>query len=208
MTRSQLPNSNRVADSPSSGGQGIDGAQALEQHRSYLVRYARFHMRDAALAEDAVQDTLMAALAQIATFEGRSALRTWLTTILKRKIIDQMRRHDRQMPRDAISIDDEHSASETVFDAGGRWRDPPSDWGHPDAALESRQFWQVYETCCQHMPERQALVFSMREVMGLSTEVICKELDISTSNLHVLIYRARLSLQACMTKGWFEGLRA
>ena len=70
-----------------------DQAQSLETHRKYLLRYALFHLRDPSLAEDAVQDTLVAALAQRDRFQGRSQLRTWLTGILKHKIVDLTRSH-------------------------------------------------------------------------------------------------------------------
>ena len=181
-----------------------DLAKSLESHRKYLMRYAVFQLRDPSLAEDAVQDTIIAALAQRASFEGRSQLRTWLTSILKHKIVDIVRKRARGLPADAMQLGDEDGSSDAWFTEQGRWIDPPADWGLPDAALDSKQFWLVYRKCCQRMPERHALVFSMREVMDMSTDEICKKLDISTSNLHVILYRARLSLRSCMTKKWFS----
>jgi len=178
-------------------------AQPLETHRKYLLRYAQFHLRDEALAEDAVQDTLMAALAQRDRFKGRSQLRTWLTGILKHKIIDLMRSRGRGLPADAFALGEGADANDGSFNDQGKWVDPPTDWGLPDAALESSQFWRVYQECCKRMSKRDALVFSMREVMGLSSEEICKKIDISTTNLHVILFRARLSLRACMSKNWF-----
>jgi len=180
-----------------------DQAQSLEAHRKYLQRYALFHLHDASLAEDAVQDTLIAALAQLDRFQGRSQLRTWLTGILKHKIIDLTRSRGRGLPVDAISLGEEGASSADPFNAKGKWIDPPADWGMPDAALESNQFWQVYQDCCQRMSKRDALVFSMREVMGLSSEEICKNIGITTTNLHVILFRARLSLRDCMNKNWF-----
>lgn len=178
-------------------------AKTLESHRKYLLRYALFQLRDPSLAEDAVQDTFIAALAQHHSFEGRSQLRTWLTSILKHKVIDLVRKRGRGLPVDAMRLGEEDGAADSSFNARGRWIDPPANWGPPDAALDSKQFWLVYQKCCQRMPERHALVFSMREVMDLSTEEICKKLEISKSNLHVILYRARLSLRSCMTKNWF-----
>lgn len=180
-----------------------DLAKSLESHRKYLLRYALFQLRDPSLAEDAVQDTFIAALAQHDGFQGRSQLRTWLTAILKNKVIDLVRKRGRGLPADAVPLGEEDDSADSSFNAKGRWIDPPADWGLPDAALESNQFWRVYQKCCQRMPERHALVFSMREVMDMSTEEICKKLEISTSNLHVILYRARLSLRSCMTKDWF-----
>src|SRR5487761_1997671 len=184
-----------------------DLAQALEAHRKYLQRYALFHLRDPSLAEDAVQDTLMAALAQSERFQGRSQLRTWLTGILKHKIIDLTRSRGRGLPADAIALGEDGRSDDGSFDAKGRWVDPPADWGMPDAALEASQFWRVYQECCQRMSRRDALVFSMREVMDLSSEEICKKIEITTTNLHVILFRARLSLRSCMSENWF-GVRS
>ncbi|MEX1993184.1 MAG: sigma-70 family RNA polymerase sigma factor [Steroidobacteraceae bacterium] len=186
-------------------GGNEESARTLESHRKYLMRYALFHLRESSLAEDAVQDTLIAALAQHDAFEGRSQLRTWLTSILKHKIIDLVRKRGRGLPVDVLQLGEEDGPAGNSFNASGRWVDPPADWGLPDAAFESKQFWRVYQKCCQRMPERHALVFSMREVMDLSTEEICKKLQISKSNLHVILYRARLSLRSCMTENWFAG---
>ncbi len=180
-------------------------AQGLEAHRKYLLRYAQFHLRDASLAEDAVQDTLMAALAQSDRFQGRSQLRTWLTGILKHKIIDLTRSRGRGLPADAFALGEDEESGDGSFNAKGKWVDPPAEWGRPDAALESNQFWRVYQECCQRMSKRDALVFSMREVMGLSSEEICKNIEISTTNLHVILFRARLSLRNCLSKNWFGG---
>ncbi|HUX23877.1 MAG TPA: sigma-70 family RNA polymerase sigma factor [Burkholderiales bacterium] len=180
-------------------------AHGLETHRKYLLRYAQFHLRDASLAEDAVQDTLMAALAQREAFEARSQLRTWLTGILKHKIVDLTRSRSRGLPADAFALGEDEVSGDGAFNAKGKWVDPPADWGMPDAALESSQFWAVYQECCQHMSKRDAMVFSMREVMGLSSEEICKKIEISTSNLHVILFRARLSLRNCLSKNWFGG---
>ncbi len=177
-------------------------AQSLEAHRRYLQRYALFHLHEQALAEDAVQETIIAALSQGDRFEGRSQLRTWLTAILKHKIVDLARKRVRGLPAGTVSLDDDATAASS-FTAQGEWVEPAADWGVPDAALESQQFWRVYQECCRRMPERHALVFSMREVMDLSSDEICKKLDITPSNLHVILFRARLSLRACMTKNWF-----
>ena len=178
-------------------------ARSLESHRKYLQRYALFHLREEALAEDAVQETLVAALAQADRFEGRSQLRTWLTGILKHKIVDIARSRLREAPLDASGGGERDRIIEHHFDRQGEWVEAANDWGRPEAAFESGQFWRVYQECCRRMSKRDALVFSMREVMGLSSEEICKKIEITTTNLHVILYRARLSLRSCMSKHWF-----
>lgn len=179
----------------------------LEQQRAYLLRYAMHHLRDASLAEDAVQETLVAALRGGKQFAGRSQWRTWLTAILKNKIVDQVRRDRRYVALERVDADgtDEAADSPDPFTPSGDWAQTPGRWEMPETALETTQFWRVYEQCCRRMPERHALVFSMREVMEMTSEEICKELGISASNLHVILFRARLRLRTCMSKNWFEG---
>lgn len=180
-------------------------AHFLEAHRKYLQRYALFHLRDPALAEDAVQDTLMAALARREQFQGRSKLRTWLTVILRNKIIDLTRSRGRGLPANTVALGENTDSEDGSFNENGEWIDPPADWGRPDAALESSQFWRVYQECCRHLTERDALVFSMREMEGLSSEEICRTMNMSTANLHVILFRARQRLRSCMSSNWFGG---
>ena len=182
----------------------IPDAAAIEQHRSYLLRYASMQLRDAGAAEDAVQDTLIAALEGRDRFSGNSSVKTWLTGILKHKVVDHIRRQSREQP--LLSGAEEGSEAEAVdalFLESGHWRQPPSHWGDPDKALENKAFMAVFEQCAKNMPVKNARAFMMREVMELSTEDICKELDVSTTNCWVLLHRARLSLRECLEMRWF-----
>jgi RNA polymerase sigma-70 factor (ECF subfamily) len=176
------------------------------QHRSYLLRYASLQLRDRGAAEDAVQETLLAALQSSAPFQGRSSIRTWLTGILKRKIIDHVRRQSRERPlangRDGDEGDDA-DAVDSLFAEDGHWRAFPEDWGDPRAAFENKQFWQVFEACSRTMPGKTARVFMMREVLELSTAEICKELSISETNCWVMLHRARQGLRKCLETKWF-----
>ncbi len=178
---------------------------ALAQHRPYLLRYALQQLRDEGQAEDVVQETLLAALQ--GQFSGQSSLRTWLTGILKHKIIDLIRKQSREAPLPGASDneDDNLDDFDALFDQRGHWtsEDQPHSWQQPNAALESRQFWRVYEACAQLMPKRLALVFSMREVMEMDIDEICKSLSISATNCSVILYRARMSLRLCLDKNWF-----
>lgn len=176
----------------------------LEQHRTYLLRYASLQLRDAGAAEDAVQDTLIAALEGADRFSGKSSVKTWLTGILKHKIIDHVRRQSREQP--LLSKDSEGSESDmtdALFLEDGHWRQPPSNWGDPDKVLENKAFMAVFETCAKAMPEKTARAFMMREVMDCDTDEICKELSVTTTNCWVLLHRARLSLRECLDMKWF-----
>ena len=185
---------------------GPGGAQAvaIEGERAYLLRYARLQLRDPAQAEDAVQETLLAALEGAARFAGKSSLRTWLTGILKHKIIDQLRRAGREQALTGIDDDrPEAEAVDALFAPDGHWREFPAQWGNPDTALENSRFWTAFEECAQRLPARTARVFMMREIMDMPTKEICKELDITATNCWVMLHRARLTLRECLELQWF-----
>jgi RNA polymerase sigma-70 factor, ECF subfamily len=171
----------------------------LQAERAYLLRYARLQLRDAAAAEDAVQETLVAALAGEAGFAGRSNLRTWLTGILKHKIIDTIRRQARDAPAPQEGDSGEFDA---LFDESGHWREAPTDWGDPDSLLQQKQFMAALEACLEGLPAKTAQAFLMREHMGFETTEICKELTVTPTHCWVLLYRARMALRECLEKTW------
>lgn len=182
-----------------------DIAAQLETHRGYLLRVAKLQLRDEALAEDVVQETLLAALAG-SGFSGKSSLKTWLTGILKHKIVDAIRRKQRE-PLAASTFDDECDIEDLdgMFKAPfGAWDTPPAEWGDPEQALNRSQFFDLLDFCLEKLPPNTARVFMMREVMELESEEICKELTITTNNLWVILYRARMSLRECLERNWFK----
>ena len=184
-----------------------DFARDLDSHRGYLLRVARLQLRDEALAEDVVQETLLAALSG-SGFSGRSSLRTWLTGILKHKIVDAIRRKQRE-PAAASTFGDSEAEMdiEDMFNDRGGWDAKPAEWGDPEAALDRRQFFDMMEACLEKLPPNTARVFMMREVMELETDEICKELSINANNLWVILYRARMALRQCLEQNWFAGKR-
>jgi len=177
-----------------------DFRSRLEEERAYLLRYARLQLREPQAAEDAVQETLLAALAGEAGFGGRSNLRTWLTGILKHKIVDAIRRSSREAP---LPSEDGAEEFDALFDERGHWREFPPAWSDPDAALTEKQFFAKLEECLRRLPEKTARVFLMREHMGFETGEICKELAITSTHCWVLLYRARMALRECLEVNWF-----
>jgi len=198
--------SNAMADNNSSRADALGVSPGeVEQFRGYLMRYALLQLRDQTSAEDVVQETLLAAVEGGDRFSGKSTVKTWLTGILKHKIIDQVRRQSREQPL-LQGEDDERSEADVIdglFKADGHWQNFPANWGDPGNALENKRFWETFETCARLMPVKTARVFMMREVMELSTEEICKELDITATNCWVMLHRARLSLRECLETKWF-----
>lgn len=179
-------------------------ANELDSHRRYLLRVARLQLRDPDAAEDVVQETLVAALAARDGFSGRSTLRTWLTGILKHKIIDAIRQKQRQpIALAAFDGDANGNAFEAMFSESGAWAVPPADWGDPEQALSRQEFIEVLARCVEKLPAATARAFTMREILELGTDEICKEMTITANNLWVILYRARMSLRRCLEQNWF-----
>jgi len=177
----------------------------LSEHGDYLYRYAMSRLHDEELAADLLQETLLAAWKGRDSFSGDSSLRTWLTGILKHKIIDHIRREIRSRNlTEAVESD----PTSSMFNADGSWAEAPRAWKeNPEELAESEQFRKVLDDCIDRLPEKQRTVFSMRELAGEDTETICNEAEITPTNLHVMIHRARLALRKCLEFNWF-GTRA
>jgi RNA polymerase sigma-70 factor (ECF subfamily) len=178
-----------------------DFRSRVEGERPYLLRYASLQLRDRQAAEDAVQDTLLAALAGEAGFGGRSNLRTWLTGILKHKIVDTIRRQSREAT--LLPAEPDTGEFDALFDDTGHWAATPADWGNPDSALDQKQFFAALEACLAGLPAKTSQAFLLREHMGLDTSEICKELGVTSTHCWVLLYRARMALRECLQKNWF-----
>ncbi|MDC8757777.1 sigma-70 family RNA polymerase sigma factor [Janthinobacterium fluminis] len=177
----------------------------LEAMRPLLVRFALLQLRNEALAEDAVQDALIAVLEQPGRYAGQSSLRTYVTGILKFKIIDNLRKCTRERQIDAREEQSEDEAIDALFSADGHTQAMPLQWGDPERTLEQKDFFAVLEACLEKLPAKTARIFMMREWLELETEEICKELCISASNAWVLLYRARMRLRECLDLNWFGG---
>ena len=178
-----------------------DFARQVEALQPDLLRFARAQLRNEAWAEDAVSETLLAALEKPDAYAGRAQLKTWLIGILKFKVIDQLRRHAREAT--VLVDDDGEDLEELLFAADGHWREMPASWGNGEAALQQRQFFEVLEACMDLLPPLQGRVFLMREWLELDAAAICAELAITSTHLWVLMHRARLRLRECLEQRWF-----
>lgn len=175
----------------------------IEELRPFLLRYASLQLRNREAAEDAVQETLLAALSAEASFEGRSNVRTWVTGILKHKCIDAIRRAARETSLSAEQTDAVAAEVDGLFDEREHWKEHPKAWDDPDAALHQKQFLQTLEACLAKLPSRTAQVFMLREHLGLDTAEICKQLGITGTHCAVILHRARMALRLCLDKNWF-----
>jgi RNA polymerase sigma-70 factor (TIGR02943 family) len=190
----------------SAGGRS-DPKQWVELHGDYLFRYALIRVRNATVAEDMVQEALLAAFQARGRFSGESSERSWLTGILKHKILDHFRRLKREQtmsPADALPPE-----LEDRFDDLGVWKhDPalgPQDWGEDASALlQRKEFMAVLKQCLGKLPSRIADAFVLREMEGVESGRIRELLGISPSNFWVLLHRARMQLRLCLEQNWLK----
>ncbi|MBW2412298.1 MAG: sigma-70 family RNA polymerase sigma factor [Deltaproteobacteria bacterium] len=181
----------------------LDPETWVAQHGDYLYRFALARIKDPSVAEDLVQETLLAALTARKNFERRSAVRTWLSAILKHKIVDYLRKNAREQTTENLeSIGD---SIDSLFDNNGQWKIRPGKWYlNPMTIYEQQEFLDILYTCLAKLPERLAKVFMLREMEELSIEEICKALNVSATNTWVMLYRARMGLRRCLEINWFD----
>ena len=175
----------------------------VDRYGDYLYRFALSRIKDPDVAEDLVQETFLAALKGLHNFKHRSSGHTWLTAILKHKIVDHLRKKHRE-----LVIEDIETVSETTdrfFRPSGSWKIRPGKWDvNPGKIFEQQEFMDVLLKCLAQLPERLAKAFMMREMEDRSTEEICKSMQISATNSWVMLYRARTYLRRCLEITWFN----
>lgn len=175
----------------------------IARHRGDLLRIASLQLRDRHLAEDVVQETLLAALASADSYEGRAQVKTWLVGILKFKVIDALRSRARA-PKTLTDLGAEVTTDDidALFDEAGAWRAKPRDWEDPGHGVRQRDFDRVLESCLREIPGMSAQVFVLREVFELEADEVCRLAAITRNHLNVLLYRARMSLRGCLDMNW------
>jgi len=180
-----------------------DFADQLVALRPMLVRMARQRLRNDAWVEDAVSETLVAALESPGAFAGRAQLRTWVVGILKHKLVDQIRRHTRECQlHDPVEPDESADAGLLADGAEQALVDAPAEWGDPQERLSRRQFMAQFERVLRQLPPQQGRAFLMRNWMDADTEDICSELGVTANHLAVILHRARQRLRGSLRTHW------
>lgn len=183
-----------------------DPERWIDEHGDCLYRYALTRVRKEEVAEDLVQETLLAAVRTQERFAGRSTERSWLVGILKNKVCDYFRKLGRETNfTDLEFFSDEHSDK---FDGENYWihERGPSDWKpEGEEAMKRAEFWQALQRSLQKLPERVAAVFTLREIDDVPSKEICGMLNISEANLWVMLHRARMALRQDLEETFFEG---
>ncbi len=182
----------------------IDPDLWVDTYGKRLFYFALSRLKNRADAENAVQETFLAALKSRHNFAGQSTEFTWLTGILKHKIVDLIRKNQKYQSTDAVE-NDEWLAQ--LFQNNGQWKTPSSEWFFDPAQLtENKEFWLTLQNSLSVLPDKQARAFYMKEVDGFSSEEVCKVLGISSTNLWVLLHRARARLRDCLSlEGFGKG---
>ncbi|OFY49077.1 MAG: hypothetical protein A2W85_16630 [Bacteroidetes bacterium GWF2_41_31] len=176
----------------------------VENHGDFLFNFAYSRVRYRQVAEDLVQECFLSALKSRQHFRGESSERTWLTAILKRKVIDFYRKQTTK------SDSSEDSFSSPFIKEGpfqGRWlrERSPKPWSPTaDEHLNQEEFMGVLKVCLDHLPENWRAIFVLRFIEEMESDEICKELGCSASNLWIIIHRTRLKLRECVEKGWLK----
>jgi RNA polymerase sigma-70 factor (ECF subfamily) len=179
----------------------------LAEHRPVLFRYALLQLKDNELAEDAVQESLLATWQSSSDFQGKAGIRTWLIGILKHKIADSWRRLAREVITsdfDQIDNDNGEAIEDEFFMSNGHWNGGPNTWNDPEASFNRMEFWAIYETCQNNLSPKMAKVFMLRELVGLEAGEVCLETGLSDANYWVTMHRARLRLRECLEIHWFN----
>jgi len=170
--------------------------QVVHEFLPQILRAARGAGLDEHEADDVTQQVFLTFIETLPRFEGRSQVRTWLFGILYHKLREARRGFQKQDKQD--DIDD---ILESRFDDRGMWQNPPRN---ADDDLWDQQIRKHLEECLDTVPERHRLAFVLKELEGLDTKEICNVLEVTGTNLGVILYRARNRLRECLESRGFE----
>lgn len=178
----------------------IDPTKWVDQYSDYLFNYTIARVNDREKAQDLISETFLAGLKSMKNFKGEASERTWLISILKRKIIDHYRKSNSKKGKAEVRIHYKDEESE------GDWLEErvadPFDKTAEDN-LQNKELGEAIYGCLGQLPEKQAAIFRMKTIENIDTEVICNEFNITPSNFWVIIHRARTAMAGCMEKSWF-----
>ncbi len=181
----------------------VDPSEWVDRYGDYLFRYAMLRLRDRSRAEDLVQETFLAALKGRQSFSGDSSEGTWLVGILKHKILDHFRRQSREVLLPVGDFLD--PPGDEPFNPDGHWAAGPTEWGgNPEDLFRQKEFREQLTKCLSGLSPAHSTVFTLREIEGAGTEEICKELNVTETNLWVILHRARMQLRKCLENSWFH----
>jgi len=173
----------------------------VEKYGDYFFYYTVSKVNDRETAKDIVSETFLAGLKSKANFEGRASEKTWLSSILNRKIVDYYRKINSNKSKAEVKI---NYASQ---DQDGSWLEEQVSGSNSDSAenqMENKELGEAILSCLEHINPKHAEIFKMKTMQDYDNEVICKDMGITSSNLWVIIHRARTALASCLDNSWFK----
>ena len=204
-----MTNANLAAELDNSAASLFEDTAFIEALRSQMLKFARLQVRDNQLAEDAVQEAMISAFQNIDRFARQAAFKTWVFSILKNKLIDQLRKEKRLTAASQLENGPNLNGDaliEHLFEENGHWQkdERPKKWDQPEHSVENQHFWRIFDACLDALPTKYARLFMMREFLEMDTPEICHNEEVSVSSLNVTLYRARLRLRECLEDHWFQ----
>jgi len=175
----------------------------INDYGDFLYNYALSRMFSREEAEDLIQETFLAAFKSIDKFQGQSTERTWLVSILKRKIVDYYRKKGRS--KEQLSDTDSPFIRDKFM--YGRWKEgsEPHEWDISDSTIsDNEEFIDIIKKCISALPDKWKSVFSLKHIEEAPNSEICDDLEISESNIWVILHRSRLQIRQCVEKLWFN----
>ncbi len=183
-------------------GDGAAFDELVRRHHGRLLRLARMFVSTDASAEEVVQDTWLAVLDGLDTFEERASLVTWISRILVNRAKTRGVREARTMPFSAIDDGSSEAAEPVVdperFNEKGKWSAPPPRWEDetPERLVGNQEAMALLDDELRQLPERQRIVVVLRDTLGWTAEEVCNVLELNETNQRVLLHRARSRLRA------------
>ena len=175
----------------------------IANYADYLLSFAMFRINNILVCEDLVQETFLSAWKAKNNFKGNSSEKTWLTSILKNKIIDEYRKKSRNI------IVENEKIENTFFEEGiiAHWKkeNMPQSWD-PIAIdkMISKEYYEILHKCITKLSEHQAALLQEKYFEESKSEKICKDFNITKSNYWITMHRINLQLRKCIESNWIK----
>ncbi len=176
----------------------LNPEQWVNQHGDYLYSYAMSKLFSQELSEDLLQETFLSAYQSKDKFKGNSNEKTWLVSILKRKIADYYRKKYKN--KEELSNYDSPFIQDEFMH--GQWKEEkaPMQWDVDDEWSKDESFIKILKKCISHLPEKWKAIFSLKHIEQAPNSEICEELNVSESNIWTILHRSRLQLRECIER--------
>lgn len=178
----------------------IDTSEWVDEYADMLYNFAVVRVNDHEMAKDLVQDTFISALKGLDNFQGKSSVKTWLFSIIKRKIIDHWRKQSTRQTKPMSSLGQDKQEGEQIVSN----RQISGSISQIEVDYENKELRHIIMGCIQDLPDKWRGVVIDKLVEGNDTQEVCNEYDLTASNLWVIIHRAKVQLRECIELKWFN----